>query len=221
MAGIDPARDPRGARWEARLRRPVLTAAWLALPTVFLYFSNIEGTMAVVAVALAWGIWLVFFTEAVVMLTVVRDRRAWVRGHLFSIAILVATFPLLTKALEALLAARALSSVQAIRLLQVLYLAKAAKLLKGALIVRRIGRPPRHPVIVSLFVVLLCATLVGIVDRVLTGDKEATPLHGTAELVASLPAWGLALSVAGLVALALAWATARRPRGDVTPDTTG
>lgn len=218
MAGIDPAADPRGARWEARLRIPVLTAAWLALPTVFLYFSNVEGALAAVALGFAWGIWVVFFAETVVMLTVVADRRAWVRGHLFSIAILLATFPLLTKALEALLAARALSSVQAIRLLQVLYLAKAAKLLKGALIVRRIGRPPRHPVLTSLFVLLLSATFVGIVDRVVTGDKEATPLHGTADLVASLPVWALAGCAVALVALVLVWLTARRPRPPVAPD---
>lgn len=220
MAGIDPAADPRGARWEARLRIPVLTAAWLALPTVFLYFSNVEGALAAVALGFAWGIWVVFFAETVVMLTVVADRRAWVRGHLFSLAILLATFPLLTKALEALLAARALSSVQAIRLLQVLYLAKAAKLLKGALIVRRIGRPSRHPLITSLFVLLLSATFVGIVDRVVTGDKATTPLHGTADLVASLPVWALVVCAVALVALAVVWVTARRPRPQVAPDTT-
>jgi hypothetical protein len=220
MAGIDPETDPRGAAWEKRLRAPVLTAAWLALPTVFLYFSKVEGAMAALTLGLAWGIWLVFFVEAVVMLTVVGDRRAWIRGHLFSIAVLVATFPLLTKALEALLAARALSSVQAIRLLQVLYLAKAAKLIKGALIVRRARAPARHPVLTSLLVLVLSATLVGIVDRVVTGEKEATPLHGTAELVASLPLWGLALSGAALVAVAITWVSARRSRVTVARDTT-
>ncbi len=218
MAGIDPARDPRGARWEARLRVPVLTAAWLALPTVFLYFSKVEGALAALALGLAWAIWVVFFVETAVMLTVVADRRAWVRGHLFGLAILAATFPLLTKALEALLAARALSSVQAIRLLQVLYLAKAGKLLKGALIVRRSGRPSRHPLITSAFVLVLSATFVGIVDRVVTGDKEATPLHGTAELVASLPAWVLAVAAAAIVALVAVWVTARRPRPQVASD---
>ena len=50
MAGVASTTDPRGARWEARLRKPVLTAAWLAVPTVFLYFSKLEGTAAIVAV---------------------------------------------------------------------------------------------------------------------------------------------------------------------------
>jgi hypothetical protein len=214
MAGIDPARDPRGARWERRLRIPVLTAAWLAIPTVFLYFSDLHGALKVVTVSLAWAIWLVFLLEAVVMVAVVRDRRAWVRGHLFGLAILVATFPLLTHTLEALLAARAVSGVQAIRALQVLYLAKAGKLIKGLLIVRRSGRTPRHPVLASLLALLIAATLVGIGDRIATGDTDTTPLHGTVELVGALPRWSLAVAGAAVTVLLLAAATSRRRSRD-------
>lgn len=210
MAGIDPARDPRGARWEARLRRPVLAAAWLALPTVFLYFSKLGPGGEAAVLAVAWLIWLVFLVEAVVMLAVVRDRRAWIRGHLFSLAILIATFPLLAKALEALLAARAFSGLYAVRVLQALYLAKAAKLIKGLLIVRREGSGPRHPVLLAAGGLLATATLVGIGRRVVTGEKETTPLHGTAELIASLPSWSVAIAAAATAALLLAAATGRR-----------
>ena len=136
MAGIDPNADPRGARWEQRLRKPVLAAALLAVPTVFLSFSKLEGAIAIVAVALAWLIWLVFVAEAAIMISVARDRRAWIRGHLFGLAIVLATFPALTQILEGLLAARALSSLQGARVLQVLYLAKAGKLIKSAVILR-------------------------------------------------------------------------------------
>jgi len=183
VAGIDAARDPRGAAWERRLRRPVLAAAWLAIPTVLLYFSSLEGWLAVVAVTLAWGIWLVFLAEAVIMLTVVRDRGAWARGHVFGLAILLATFPLLTSLLEGLLAARALSSVQGVRLLQVLYLAKAAKLLKSALILRAGGAAPRHPAILAVAALIGAIALVGIGDRIVSGDKHPTPFHGTWSLV--------------------------------------
>jgi hypothetical protein len=209
VADIDPVRDPRGARWERRLRVPVLTAAWLALPTVFLYFSKLEGALEVVTLSMAWSIWVVFLVEALVMLAVVRDRRAWLRGHLFSIAILVATFPLLTHVLEALLAARVVSAVQAVRVLQVLYLAKAGKLIKGLLIVRRSRRAPRHPVLASLAALLIAATLVGIGDRIVTGDKHATPLHGAVDLVAHLPGWSIALSAAALAVALVAAATGR------------
>lgn len=198
MAGIDPTRDPRGARWEARLQRPVLAAAWLAIPTVILYFSKLEGAVAVVAVTLAWAIWLVFVAEAVIMLAVVRDRRAWARGHWFGLAIVAATFPLLTHVLEGLLAARALSSLQAVRVLQVLYLAKAAKLIKSWLILRRGGRASRHPVLVSLMTLGGAAVMVGIGHRIVSGEKHPTPFHGMWDVVDESP-----LSLGAAVALAL------------------
>jgi hypothetical protein len=183
MATIDPGYDPRGARWEARLRKPVLAAALLALPTVFLYFSKLEGTWAIVAVSLAWSIWIVFVAEAAIMLTVVRDRWAWVRGHLFGLAIIVATFPALTHILEGLLAARAVSSLQATRVLQVLYLAKAGKLIKSALILRNGGAVQRHPFVSTALILALAVVLVGIGHRVVSGEKHPTPVHGAWDLV--------------------------------------
>lgn len=206
MAGIDPATDPRGARWERRLHMPVLAAAWLAIPTVLLYFSRLEGALAIVAVTLAWGIWTVFLAEAVIMLTVVRDRRAWARGHVFGLAILLATFPLLTSILEGLLAARALSSLQAARMLQVLYLAKAAKLIKSALILRRTGgRAPGHPAVITAGSLIGATALVGIGDRIVSGEKHATPFHGFWDVATDdLPLWSSGLIVAALTAAAVA-----------------
>lgn len=183
MAGIDPNADPRGARWEQRLRKPVLAAALLAVPTVFLYFSKLEGAIAIVAVALAWLIWLVFVAEAAIMISVARDRRAWIRGHLFGLAIVLATFPALTQILEGLLAARALSSLQGARVLQVLYLAKAGKLIKSAVILRGNGTVTQHPLISSLVILMLSIVLVGIGHRIVSGEKHPTPVHGAWDLV--------------------------------------
>ncbi len=213
MAGIDPIADPRGARWETRLRGPVLAAAWLAIPTVLLYFSSLEGWVAVLAVSMAWSIWLVFLVEAVIMLSVVRRKRAWARGHLFGIVILIATFPLLTNILEGLLAARALSSIQGMRVLQVLYLAKAAKLLKSALILRQTGAAPRHPALISLAALVGAAALVGIGDRIISGDKHATPFHGTYDVVTDMPAESLLVMLAA-AALTVVAARAMRRRDE-------
>ncbi|MGD9572031.1 MAG: hypothetical protein AB7V62_09115 [Thermoleophilia bacterium] len=215
MAGIDATRDPRGARWERRLKWPVLGAAILAIPTVLLYFSALEGAWAVVAVTMAWAIWVVFLAEAVIMLAVVRDRWAWVRGHVFGLVILLATFPLLTSILEGLLAARALSTIQGARLLQVLYLAKAAKLIKSALILRASGRAPAHPALLTLAALLGAAAFVGIGDRIVSGEKHATPFHGTWHVLTDeLPDWGFALvAVLALAATAaVVLTTARRRR---------
>jgi hypothetical protein len=214
MAAIDPQIDPRGARWEKRVNGPVIAAAWLALPTVLLYFSHLGSDLKILAVVLSWAIWAVFLAEAVIMLTVVADRRAWIRGHLFGLAILVATLPILTHILEGLLAARTLSTLQGARVLQVLYLAKAAKLLKSAQILRKTGRTPRHPVLLTLLILVLSTAAVGIGHRIFTGHKDPTPWHGAWDTVDQLPTWSLALAAAGFAAIALGALTARtrRPR---------
>ena len=209
-AGIDPVADPRGARWEARLRMPVLVAAWLAIPTVLLYFSSLKGWWAALALTLAWAIWLVFVVEAAIMLSVVAEKRAWANGHAFGLAIIVATFPLLTSILEGLLAARALSSLQGVRILQVLYLAKAAKLIKSWMILRKSGRGPRNPAVITA-AALVCATaLVGIGDRIVSGDKHLTPFHGAWDVASDLTVTSL---VAVLAAAALVTAVLARRRG--------
>jgi hypothetical protein len=215
MAGIDPHIDPRGARWEQRLHWPVLIAAWVALPTVFLYFAEKSGWLEILVVVVSWGIWLTFLTEAVIMLTVVANRRAWIRGHLFGLAILVMTLPALTHILEGLLAARALSSLQGARVLQVLYLAKAAKLLKSAQVLRTKGHEPRHPLLLTLFILLLSVVAVGIGHKIVTHDKDdTTPFHGFWHTVDVLPHWAIAFIAAGIFALLLGALTARtrRPR---------
>ena len=212
MAGIGPIADPRGALWERRLRRPVLAAAWLAIPTVLLYFSSLEGWVAVLAVTLAWSIWLVFLAEAVIMLSVARERVAWARGHLFGIVILLATFPLLTNILEGLLAARALSGVQGLRILQVLYLAKAAKLIKSAMILRQSGAAPRHPALITAAALLAASALVGIGDRIVSGDKHPTPFHGTWDVIRDMSAGGLVLTAAAAALAVVATRTALRRR---------
>lgn len=218
MAGIDPLRDPRGARWEARLRRPVLAAAWLAIPTVLLYFSSLDGPLAVLAISLAWAIWIVFVLEAAIMLAVVADRTAWLRGHIFGLAVIIATFPLLTSILEGLLAARAVSSLQAARVLQALYLAKALKLLKSWLILKNRDAAPRNPAALSLGFLLAATALVGIGDRIVSGEKQPTPFHGTWDLlIDELPGWVLPAALATLVIVAVVAVAARRRRAtDIT-----
>ncbi len=82
-----------------------------------------------------------------------------------------------------LLAARALSSLQATRVLQVLYLAKAGKLIKSALILRKDGTIVRHPVVSSVVILALAVVLVGIGHRVVSGEKHATPVHNAVDMV--------------------------------------
>jgi voltage-gated potassium channel len=43
---------------------------------------------------LNWAIWLAFLTELVVMLAVVPNRRAWLRGHPVEVIVVLLTPPL-------------------------------------------------------------------------------------------------------------------------------
>jgi hypothetical protein len=131
VTSIDPAHDPRGAAWERRLHRPVIAAAIGALPAVGLYVVADGGWMAATAIVLSWAVWLVFAAEAAIMLWVTRDKLAWARGHWLSLVIVAASFPLLVELAKGLLAARAVNTAFAVRLLQALYFVKLAKVAKS------------------------------------------------------------------------------------------
>ena len=64
-----------------------------------------------------------------------------------------------------------------------LYLAKAGKLIKSALILRKDGAIVRHPVVSSVVMLALAILLVGIGHRVVSGEKHATPVHNAIDLV--------------------------------------
>jgi hypothetical protein len=103
MAGL-ATDDPRAAAWERRLRPPVLTAAVAVLPLLALHLTHPHGALAVLETAGHWAVWLVFVVEAVVMLRVVRDRRAWIDGHRFELLVVVVSSPLVPLALVLALA---------------------------------------------------------------------------------------------------------------------
>jgi voltage-gated potassium channel len=73
---------------------------------------------------LNWIIWLAFTAEVVIMLAVVRDRRAWIRAHLLEIAIVLLTPPFGPAGLQ---------SARALRLLRLLRLMALGKLMSRVL----------------------------------------------------------------------------------------
>ena len=119
--------DPRGARWERRLRPPALAAAFAVLPLLALHLTHPHGTLAVVETAGHWLVWLTFMVEVVVMLSVVRDRRAWIDNHRFELLVVAVSSPLVPLALAL---APALRLLILAKLFKTLKLAKAIKLAK-------------------------------------------------------------------------------------------
>ncbi len=94
---------------EARLEKPLLLAALLTIPAI-VFDTTPVGTV------LGWVTWLTFVLEAVLMLRLVDDRRAWLREHPLEIAIIILTPPLLPASLQAARVFRLLRLLRLIRL---------------------------------------------------------------------------------------------------------
>jgi hypothetical protein len=129
--------DLRAAVWERRLLAPVIVAAIAVLPLLALHLTQPHGALAVVETAGHWIVWLVFMLEVVVMLSVVRDRRAWIDGHRFELLVVALSSPLVPLALALAPALRLLIVVKAFKVLKLAKAIKLAKLGKSVRLLRR------------------------------------------------------------------------------------
>jgi hypothetical protein len=179
--------DPRGAAWEARFRVPVIVAALAVLPLVALSLTHPHGAWHSVEVAGHLVVWLTFAVEAAVMLAIVRDRRAWIRGHRFELLVVAVSSPLVPLALAVAPAVRLLIVAKLFKTLKLAKAVKLAKLGKSARIVRRkLTLGGVASVALGVFALLIAALTVG---SMLTGGA---PLDGTARTVAFVVAGMLA-----------------------------
>ncbi len=85
--------DERSRQWEKRFQIPVVIAALAVIP-VLIVEPEKGSTLALVFGLVDWASWTVFAAEVVVMLRVVPDRAAWMRGHVLELAIVVLTIPI-------------------------------------------------------------------------------------------------------------------------------
>jgi hypothetical protein len=181
------ADDPRAAAWERRLRPPVLAAAVAVLPLLALHLTHPHGALAGVETAGHWIIWLVFMVEVVVMLRVVRDRRAWIDGHRFELLVVALSSPVVPLALAL---APALRLLIVAKLFKTLKLAKAIKLAKLGksvrLLRRRLALTGAASVALGVMALALAALTVA---YMLTGKS---PLEGGARTVTLVAAGMLA-----------------------------
>ena len=182
-----PSDDPRAARWEARLRPPVLVAAFAVLPLLALSLSHPHGAWHTVEIAGHWTVWLTFMIEVVAMLSIVRDRRAWIAGHRFELLVVAVSSPLVPLALAAAPALRLLIVAKAFKTLKLAKAIKLAKLGKSVRIVRR-----------KLALSDTASIALGVVALVLAGGTVLYMLTGESPLEAE--ARTLAFVVAGMLA---------------------
>jgi len=129
--------DPRAAAWEARFRVPIIVAALAVLPLLGLSLSQPHGVWHTIEIAGHWTVWLTFFAEVVVMLSIVQDRRAWISGHRLELLVVAVSSPLVPLALAAAPALRLLIVAKAFKTLKLAKAVKLAKLGKSVRVLRR------------------------------------------------------------------------------------
>jgi voltage-gated potassium channel len=94
--------NERAERIERRFEVPIVIAALLVIPILFVEQSNPGEPWDTIAAIGNWLVWLLFLAEVVVMLAVVPDRWRWLRAHPLEVAIVVLTPPFLPASLQAL-----------------------------------------------------------------------------------------------------------------------
>lgn len=110
--------DERSERIARRFQPIVTVAALLVIPVLILQQEPQGGTLDLIGDVLDWLSWGAFAAEAVVMLSVVPDRKAWLRGHFLEVAIVVLTPPFIG----------AFKSIRLLKLLRLLWLFRLAPL---------------------------------------------------------------------------------------------
>jgi voltage-gated potassium channel len=108
--------DDRSQRIASLLEPYMLVAAGLTVPMVAIQASHPGGSLEAVATVLNWTTWLAFVVEVVVMLSVVPDRRRWLREHPLDWIVVVLTPPVLPPGLQSLRVLRLLRLVRLLRL---------------------------------------------------------------------------------------------------------
>ncbi|HWT89991.1 MAG TPA: potassium channel family protein [Solirubrobacterales bacterium] len=120
--------DERSRRMRERLNTPMLIAAALTIPAVAITESKPGGSLEDTAVVLNWVTWLAFVIEMVVMLSVVPDKKAYLRRHPLDVVIVLLTPPVLPAGLQGL---RILRMLRLLRLLRLAQLSREVFSLEG------------------------------------------------------------------------------------------
>src|SRR5262249_4450512 len=110
--------NDRAKRAEKLFEWPIIISALLTIPAIVIEQSSLDQPWDSIATVINWVTWLVFLAELVVLLFLVSDRRLYVRKHLWDVALVVVTPPILPPGLQAL---------RALRLLRVLRLERVSR----------------------------------------------------------------------------------------------
>ena len=102
----------------------MLIVAFLVVPVILVEESSLAQPWPTIAAVGNWFIWLAFFVEAVVMLSLVPNKWTWIKQNPVALPIVVLTPPFLPASLQAL---------RVVRLLRLLRLVRAVRLMRRIL----------------------------------------------------------------------------------------
>lgn len=154
-AGQDTGRDPE-ERWEQRLALPVIIAALASIPAVFL--TLLDGPYETAGKVVNWLSGAVLVAETVVLFTVSRDKRGWVRRNWWLLLLLVIVIFGVALAIGPVQLLRLVRAVGALRLIRAGRIVKAARIMR-----EKLGLTGRWSKIPSVVATLLVAAFVGVV----------------------------------------------------------
>jgi voltage-gated potassium channel len=144
--------DERSERLQRRFELPILIAALLVIPVIAVEESSPGDPWEAIAAVANWAIWLLFLAEVLTMLSIVPDRRAWLRANALDVAIVVLTPPLLPP------------SMQAARVFRV---ARLLRLARGFVAMRRLFTPEgvRYAAITTAFIVVTAGAAFAAIEQ--------------------------------------------------------
>ena len=119
----------REQRWQARLAVPVLVAALVSIPAVFLTFLSEPWSDAGRIINALSG--LVLVGETLILLAVTPDKAAWLKRHLWLVALTVLVVIGVIFAIGPVQLFRLLRLIGALRILRTGRIIKAGRLLSG------------------------------------------------------------------------------------------
>ncbi len=205
----EPVDQSLAARVERRLALPVMMAAVMSVPAVFMVVWG-EGAVADVGLVTNWTAGAVLWCEWLVLLVLAEDRLDWMRRHKWTIAVAALTIPAAIFTLGPVQLLRLVYVVAGLRILSVRRIISAGKVLARRLNLvgwQRIVLLCVTSAIVALFLsVLLLAPNAQVW---LAGDLIFTQLG---------PVPALVISAILLLAAYLAW---RNRKGDQEGDREG
>ncbi|SFP26128.1 hypothetical protein SAMN05421810_10257 [Amycolatopsis arida] len=120
--------DTRAERLEARLTVPVLLAALVSVPAVFL--TTAEGPAADVGRVLNWASLVVLAGESLVLLWLSRNVPSWLSRHRWKLAVLVVAVPAVVFVVGPAQVLRLLLSLGALRVLRVGRIVRAGRVIR-------------------------------------------------------------------------------------------